>query len=352
MVLANIPKHRQTIHHKKRMGQHHKPSKHYTKTYWPYLPMLLVVVCGLLLNASWHAGRGVLGYATSVSATSLLQETNIQRSQNNQGALTLNNKLSQAAQAKADDMAARNYWSHSTPDGKQPWEFISSAGYTFTYAGENLAYGFDTSAATLAGWMNSAPHRANVLNTNYQEVGFGIANSSNYQDTGEETIVVAMYAKPQIVVTPQSATTGRAPEAASTPAKTPAHTTTSPASEATPAPAPDQMPTANKPADSPVDTPQQAAQTSAPSPEVKDLHAKQVSRIDVLTNGNAQWAALALSSLAALAVISLVLRHARIWKRYLVRGEAFFIKHPLLDTVLVAVGVLGFLLTRTSGFIR
>jgi hypothetical protein len=347
MVLTTTPKHRLSIHDKKRQGLHHKSSKHYAKAYWPYLPMLVVVVAGFILNTTWHAGKGVLGYATSVSVSSLLQETNIQRGQNGRAALSLNNQLNQAAQVKANDMATRNYWSHTTPDGKQPWQFISSAGYTYVTAGENLAYGFDSSSAAVAGWMNSPEHRANILDTSFQDVGFGFANSPNYQDTGEETIIVAMYAKPQVAA---------APVARSRPATTPAP---KPVTQATPVPA------ASQPVETPapVATPaanQQQSQTShntnptpAPqAPPTMSLPARPVSRIDVLTAGNAQWAGLALSVLATIGFLTFLLRHARLWRRYLVKGEAFIIRHPLLDTVFLAVGVLGIVLTRTSGFIH
>ncbi|HEU4914503.1 MAG TPA: CAP domain-containing protein [Candidatus Saccharimonadales bacterium] len=308
MVLAHLPKHRQTIHDKKRLGRHHKPTKHYSKTYWPYLPMLLIVVGGIILNATWQTGKGVLGFATDMSASTLLQETNMQRSQNGAAALSLNSALSSAAQAKANDMASHDYWSHITPDGKQPWQFIADAGYTYSAAAENLAYGFASSGKTVAGWMNSAGHRANLLNTSYQEVGFGIANTDSYQNEGEQTIVVAMYAKPYTAISPSTIQNGR-------------QTATLPATTNTPA-------------------------------SVKQLNAREVSRVDVLTNGNAQWVALAASALASMAILAFVLSHAKIWKRYLIKGESFFIKHPLLDTALVAVGVLGFLLTRTSGFIH
>ncbi|MEK7153450.1 MAG: hypothetical protein AAB834_05870, partial [Patescibacteria group bacterium] len=66
----------------------------------------------------------------------------------------------------------------------------------------------------------------------------------------------------------------------------------------------------------------------------------------------AQWAALAVSALATVALISFVTKHAKLWRRYLVRGEDFIIKHPVLDTVILAVGVAGILLTRTTGFIH
>lgn len=351
MVLASQPKSGQNIHSKKRSGLHHKPTKHYAKTYWPYLPMLLVVVAGLVLNASWTVGKNVLGYATNISPSSLLADTNIQRSQNGLGTLTQNSLLAQAAQAKANDMVARNYWSHTNPDGKQPWQFITDSGYSYSAAGENLAYGFDSSDATLAGWMNSPSHRANVLSSAYQEVGFGIANSPNYQDTGEETVVVAMYAKPQAVVTPSTVMNGRAPAAAPAPIQkdtpTPTQTAPTPVAEV---PAPQAPPVAAQP--SPIAKTVPKSETPVATPPVKELQARQVSRIDVLTDGNAQWAALAMSALASLAILAFVLRHAAMWKRYLIKGEAFFIKHPLLDTIFVAVGVLGFLLTRTTGFIH
>ena len=347
MALTARPKHRQTVSEKKRVGQHHKVGKSYTRTYWPYLPMLLVLVAGFVLNVTWNTGQGILGYATSMSASALLQGTNDERAKNGLGGLAINSQLSQAAQAKANDMAARNYWAHVTPDGKQPWAFISSAGYSYQTAGENLAYGFDTSSAAIAGWMNSSEHRANILNTSYKEVGFGIANSPNYQDTGEETIVVAMYASPYVA---------SAPVAQASP--TPKASTPAPAAQETPAP----TPTAETPVQTTTNS-QEAAQQAAAKPETskkttaqatepQPITAKRVARIDVLTNSNAEWASLALSVLATVSILSFVIKHGRLWRRYLIRGETFIIKHPLFDTALVAVAVIGFVLTRSSGFIQ
>ena len=311
MVLAAHPKQKLSASDKKRHGLHHKPSKHYTKTYWPYLPMLMIVAFGLILNATWHVGKSVLGYATDVSVTTLLQDTNLQRSQNGLNALSLNSQLDQAAQAKANDMVARNYWSHVTPSGAQPWQFITTAGYNYADAGENLAYGFASSDATLSAWMNSPEHRANILNGNYQDVGFGIANATNFQGSGPTTVIVAEYAKPQLIVTPSSAKTGRAPVAASA---------------------------------NPGVVGQPNTQTLPPS--------RPGSRIDVLTAGNAQWAGLLLSLLASVSLVAFAIRHGRIWRRYWVKGEAFIIHHPLFDTVIIAISTLGFVLSSTSGFIH
>jgi hypothetical protein len=308
--------------------------------------MLLVAIAGIILNATWNVGNSVLGYATNMSSSGLLQATNQQRSQNGKNALALNSKLSQAAQAKANDMAGRNYWSHVTPDGKQPWAFISNAGYSYTSAGENLAYGFDTSTAAVSGWMNSSTHRANLLNSSYREVGFGIVNSSDFRGDGEQTIVVAMYGQPEVVVAPQTAQRGSAPS--------------EPAIEPLPASSkPETTPKSEQPATKGQlkETPAAPAETAivdntAAEPQTLTLAAKEVSRIDVLTNGNAQWAALVVSVLAAVSIFALLFSHIKLWRKYLAKGERFIVRHPFFDAAVLAVGFLGFVLTRTSGFIH
>ncbi len=350
MVLANIPKKdNQNLHTKKRLGQHHRSTKHYTKTYWPYLPMLLVVLAGFLLHVSWNAGTSVLGYATDTGIHGLLQETNSQRTQNGQAALALNDKLSQAAQLKADDMVGRDYWSHTSPDGKQPWQFVAQVGYAYAKAGENLAYGFYTSSATVAGWMNSTAHRDNLLHASYQEVGFGVANAANYQGTGEQTIVVAMYAEPKEAAAPSGQTQKAGAVPKSTPKTAPA---VQPAEAAQAQPGPEQVPAEPTPVTATARESITTEKKPAAEPEAQTIQTREVARIDVLTNGNAEWAALALSALATISIISFVVRHGRLWHRYLLRGERLIIRHPLLDTALVTVGVIGYVLTQSSGFIR
>jgi hypothetical protein len=345
MVISTASQSSPAPHHKKRHGQHHKVSKHYVKAYWPYLPMLVVVLLGFVINLGLNSGRGVLSYATSMSISGLLQETNQQRANNGRTALGLNNTLSQAAQQKANDMVARDYWSHTSPEGTQPWQIISSVGYAYVTAGENLAYGFDSSSGALAGWMNSPGHQANVLSVNYQEVGFGIANSANYQGEGPQTVVVAMYASPKKAAP--------APVAKAEPAKpaTPTTPTTSP-EPVTPA-VPEPTPAEPAPA-----TDQQSAAVSKPKAEdvaitpIQQLDQKQVARVDILTAGNAEWAVLALTALVTIGIIAFVYRHAKMWRKFLTRGEKFVIHHPVWDTVVVVVVVAGVILTQTVGVIR
>lgn len=331
MVLVTHKKRSPSVHHKRRHGQHHKRSSDYSKPYWPYLPLGIIVGLGLLANMFWGTvQQAVLGYATNTSISGLVEETNGERSAGGLGALAINSKLNQAAQAKANDMAARNYWSHNTPEGNPPWVFFANAGYDYTAAGENLAYGFDNSDATVVAWMNSPGHRANIMNGEFSEVGFGIANVANYQDTGEQTIVVAMYGAPKVA-------------SASSPAPVvPAKTQPTPKPAPTPAPA--ETPT-------PTPSPDIVIASETPLQEVAPA-SQSVARIQLLTAAAAPWAILGLTILATLAVTAVFLRHSLAWHRTLLRGERFILKHKFLDIALVAIGVLGFVLTRTAGSIH
>jgi uncharacterized protein YkwD len=349
VLVASKPK-RSTppVHHLKRTGQHHKSSKHYGKAYWPYLPLLVIVVLGITFS-SWlsHAQRNVLGYATEMSATALLNGTNSQRSSNGLGALALNGQLNAAAQAKANDMAARDYWSHNTPDGATPWTFIVHAGYSYQAAGENLAYGFGNSSETISGWMNSPEHRANILNGNYADVGFGIANTASYQGTGPETIVVAMYGKPTAAAAPTSSAAPVAVQPTTKPAA--AAPATVPADQQAPAATP-AAPTAQ--AQPTQQTPARPADTQASAASPAPLREQRVSRIQLVSSTAAPWSAFAISALAAGCIALFFLRHGLMWHRVLRKGEKFALKYHVLDIVLVALGVMGFVLTRTVGIIH
>jgi len=129
----------------------------------------------------------VLGISTSISQEQLLSLVNQKRQENGLPALSLSPELSLAAQNKARDMFAKNYWAHNSPDGKSPWAFFKEANYNYVYAGENLARGFTTSEEVTNAWMASPSHRDNILSQNYNEVGFAVEIGKL---NGEETVLV------------------------------------------------------------------------------------------------------------------------------------------------------------------
>lgn len=128
--------------------------------------------------------------------TKLLEATNRERGGANINPLTLNDKLSASAQKKCEDMVTKDYWSHNDPAGIEPWHFLQEAGYSYSEAGENLAYGYITEQQVITGWMNSPSHKDNLLASRFTEVGFGVCKSEDYVKTGRQLIVVQHLAKP------------------------------------------------------------------------------------------------------------------------------------------------------------
>jgi uncharacterized protein YkwD len=292
MTLTKRVRRQPTAAQRRLQGIHHKRSDHYLKAYWPYLPVFAVLGLGLVANLFIHrSDHNVLGYATNVSNQVLLVNTNEARSKHNAPALQLDTELSKAAQAKADDMARRNYWSHITPDGQQPWKFIDNTHYSYDAAGENLAYGFGSSDQVVTAWMNSLEHRENVLNASYHDVGFGMANVANFQGHGPETIVVAFYAEPANLNMVWHANS-----------------------------------------------------------KFENLSSSQtVSRLQVITT--ATWAQLCLAALCGVALTLFFVRHIRAWHKVLVKSEVFIVKHPFFDVFLLGAAVFVFLLSHIAGTI-
>jgi hypothetical protein len=141
----------------------------------------LSLFSGLLLSAKLLTVFSVdavpVGHAFSAAVTpaNIIQLTNASREGAGIGDLTENAQLDAAAQAKANDMLANQYFAHTSPAGKTPWDFISNSGYNYIIAGENLALNFFTAESTEQAWMNSPEHRSNILNSNFENIGVGVS---------------------------------------------------------------------------------------------------------------------------------------------------------------------------------
>jgi uncharacterized protein YkwD len=86
-----------------------------------------------------------------------------------------NAALVTAAKRESDDMAAHTTMSHSGSDGSTVATRATQAGYSWHAIGENIAVGYTSGAAVMAGWMASPGHRANILNAAYRDIGVAIA---------------------------------------------------------------------------------------------------------------------------------------------------------------------------------
>ncbi|WP_242888874.1 CAP domain-containing protein [Actinomadura litoris] len=100
--------------------------------------------------------------------------TNAERAKAGCKPLRVDARLARAARRHSADMAARNYFDHTSRNGDSPWKRMEDAGYPSPGA-ENIAKGYATAAAVVAGWMKSPGHRANILNCDLRAIGVGMA---------------------------------------------------------------------------------------------------------------------------------------------------------------------------------
>jgi uncharacterized protein YkwD len=105
----------------------------------------------------------------------VLARVNAERKKAGAPPLRPNARLGQAAQRHAADMLARRYFAHESPEGRTVRERARDAGYDWRAIGENLAEGQLTVDEVMDTWMRSPPHRRNLIDPGYEELGVGVA---------------------------------------------------------------------------------------------------------------------------------------------------------------------------------
>jgi uncharacterized protein YkwD len=105
---------------------------------------------------------------------------NVERSRAGCGPVSADAALRRAAQGHSDDMAARDYFSHTSPDGVTFAARIRAAGYDGGAIAENIAAGQPTAREVMRSWMASPGHRTNILDCAYRDIGVGYATGGTY----------------------------------------------------------------------------------------------------------------------------------------------------------------------------
>jgi|GEM_PF-1245585 len=187
--------------------------------------LLVYLVLLILANFFWGNLTNLKAQA-AFSSTQVISLHNQERSKVGLGALTFNSILANSAKAKGEAMLASDCWSHYCPNGKSPWDFFADAGYSYSFAGENLAEGFSDVEALMQAWMNSQTHRENILKADFTEIGVAILNGT-YQGSANNTLVVVHFGKPR-------STAAKAQQSAGS-AATPKPATVAPAATIAPA---------------------------------------------------------------------------------------------------------------------
>lgn len=176
---------------------HH--SNNFQPHFWKGMSFrLLILFVFVSFGATFYAAQFAKqsGLSAQVIPSVLVDLTNQERKLNNVGALTVNQKLIDAAKQKAQDMFTNQYFAHNSPSGVSPWSWFDKVGYDFLSAGENLAIHYTDSTGVQTAWLNSPGHRANIVNGKYTEIG--IAAVEGVYQGYPTTIVVEMFGKPAI----------------------------------------------------------------------------------------------------------------------------------------------------------
>jgi uncharacterized protein YkwD len=128
---------------------------------------------GVSAAPSASAGSTAPTAAEQTADNEVLRLVNEQRAQAGCSPVTADSKLQALATAFSEEMADRNFFDHTDPDGRTPWDRAKAAGIT-DLGGENIARGQADPAAVMDAWMNSPGHRANILNCSFTTLGVGV----------------------------------------------------------------------------------------------------------------------------------------------------------------------------------
>ena len=155
------------------------------------LRLITVLLLSIVLVARFGAPALL---ASEISSTYLVEQANHDRQEEGLNPLKYKKKLERAAFLKAENMLKQQYWAHYGPNKESPWQFILQSGYTYAYAGENLAKGFSDSQSVHDAWMASPTHRANIMDAQFQEVGIAVVKGKLLGS--DVFLVVQMFGSP------------------------------------------------------------------------------------------------------------------------------------------------------------
>lgn len=120
------------------------------------------------------ATPGLSGPAAQVVAL-----TNARRTAAGCKPLKVDPRLNRSAQRHSEDMAGEGFFSHTDPDGDGFADRERAAGYKAT-GGENIARGYSSASQVMKIWMNSPPHRENILRCSFTTIGVGYVAKGAY----------------------------------------------------------------------------------------------------------------------------------------------------------------------------
>src|SRR5437867_7500682 len=149
-----------------------------------FSPAALASLAAFVLLLGLGTPRVDQGASRDSADEDLVARINAFRAARSLPTLVVSDTLTAAAKWMSVDMGSRNYFAHTSLDGRSPTQRMADAGYPAfgTWTGEDLAAGFTSTADVLNGWINSPAHYAVLVNPQYHAIGVGrgYATGSTY----------------------------------------------------------------------------------------------------------------------------------------------------------------------------
>ena len=117
---------------------------------------------------------------TTEQAKQVLKLVNQERAKYGLKPLVISSKLTNVATIKAQDMADKGYFDHTSPTYGSPFDMLRHFGVQYSAAGENIAAGQKDAKEVMDSWMNSSGHRANILKAEYEQIGIGYVTGGKW----------------------------------------------------------------------------------------------------------------------------------------------------------------------------
>lgn len=169
-------------------GNNHKPKSLHPKSLATYVFLALLIKL-IATGALFFVYPDPASMARIV-ANEMIQLANSARKENNLPPLEVSQILVNSAIQKGNDMLLREYFTHDTPDGDKPWNFINKKEYDYVFAGENLAMDFTSGEMIHEAFMKSPSHRRNILDPDYKEIGVAVVSGKMF---GNDTDILVMF---------------------------------------------------------------------------------------------------------------------------------------------------------------
>ena len=138
-----------------------------------YLPIAIILLLFLLFSSSYSSEKQISTGPVNPEIREFVRLLNVKRLSVGCPKLKWDDRIAAVAKERSRDMVSRNFFDHTNPDGKNPFDLLKESNLPFSAAAENIALGPRTGKKVYDSWLKSPEHRRNMLACRYTRHGVG-----------------------------------------------------------------------------------------------------------------------------------------------------------------------------------